>query len=260
MNTYDSRPGRRRVRGHRVRQVPGGGARHHLVAELLGLRERHRHHAVLERVRRVGGVVLHEHLPHAERLGEPRRALERGQPDRKAGLRRSRERQEVGVAPERLRARLDLPLGLRGVEPAVVVRDLERPEALLAHVASVERIGGFTFLALKRLNWHESPFYVENLRRCCDGGLFRRPVTSRWNWHLSLRTRVRRVVAGVSQGHVPPPLSMQRLCSAAGYQPARSRMGHVNVLDDPLRPDAEPAEATSQALRPRTGRSRTPRR
>ena len=32
------------------------------------------------------------------------------------------------------------------------------------------------------------------------------------------------------------------------------------MLDDPLRPDAEPAEATSQALRPRTGRSRTPRR
>ena len=31
-------------------------------------------------------------------------------------------------------------------------------------------------------------------------------------------------------------------------------MEHVNVLDDPLRPDAEPAEATSQALRPRTGR------
>ena len=175
MNTYDSSPAAAECAATAFARLPGGGAGHDPVAELLRLRQRHGHHAVLERVRRVGGVVLHEHLPHAERLGEPRRPLERRQTDGQAGLRRSRERQEIGVAPDRLRARLDLPLYRRGVEAAVVVGHLERPEALLAHVASVERIGGVTFLALKRLNWHESPFYVENLRRCCDGGPVQAP-------------------------------------------------------------------------------------
>ena len=36
-------------------------------------------------------------------------------------------------------------------------------------------------------------------------------------------------------------------------------MDRVNVLDDPLRPYAEPSEATSQALRSRAGRCRPPR-
>src|SRR5687767_3602041 len=102
--------------------------------------------------------------------------------------------------------------------------------------------------------------YVEKPPPLCDDGgpQLRRPVTSRWNWHLSPRIAVRRVVAGVSQGHVPPPLSMQRLCELRRITVAQSRITCMNVLDDPLRPNAEPAEATSQALRPRTGRSRTP--
>jgi hypothetical protein len=60
-------------------------------------------------------------------------------------------------------------------------------------------------------------------------------------------------VAGASQGHIPPPLSMQRLCLAAEDTSAPIRMKDVNVLDDPLRPDAEPPEAPSQAFRSRAG-------
>ena len=41
--------------------------------------------------------------------------------------------------------------------------------------------------------------------------LSRRPVTSQRNWH---RPSESEGVAGASQGHVPPPLSMQRLCMA----------------------------------------------
>src|SRR3954452_3797638 len=41
-------------------------------------------------------------------------------------------------------------------------------------------------------------------------------VTSRWTWH---RFRVLRMVAGASQGHVPPPLSMRTaMCGGTGYR------------------------------------------
>src|SRR5215211_1489445 len=70
----------------------------------------------------------------------------------------------------------------------------------------------------------KAPFMSKTSAGAVTEALFRRPVTSRWNWHLSLRTRVRRVVAGVSQGHVPPPLSMQRLCLCRRVSPAGGRV------------------------------------
>ena len=154
-------PGCRGVCRDGVGQVARRRAGDDLVAELLRLGDGDRHDPVLERVGRVGGVVLDVELADPERLGEPRRALERRQADRKAGRRRTLERQEVRVAPDRLRAGLDAPLDRGGVEAAQVVRDLERAEAALAHVASVERVGLMTFLALERLNGHCCPFPVK---------------------------------------------------------------------------------------------------
>jgi hypothetical protein len=58
------------VGGDRVGQVAGRGAREDLVAELAGARRGDRDDAVLERVRRVRGVVLDPHLAQAEALGE----------------------------------------------------------------------------------------------------------------------------------------------------------------------------------------------
>ena len=72
------------VRRDRVREVAGRGAGHGLEAELLGLRDRDGDHAVLERVRRVGGVVLDPELAQAEPLGEAVGADQR----RQAGLER----------------------------------------------------------------------------------------------------------------------------------------------------------------------------
>ena len=98
-------PGGGRVRRDGVGEVPGGGTGDDVVAELLRLGDGHAHHPVLERVRRVGGVVLDEHLPHAEPLGQALGAHQR----REAGLERDArpalEGQEVRVAPDRVRAR-----------------------------------------------------------------------------------------------------------------------------------------------------------
>ena len=55
-------PSRGGVGGDRVGQIPGRGAGDRLKPELARTRERDRDDPVLERVRRVGGVVLDPHL------------------------------------------------------------------------------------------------------------------------------------------------------------------------------------------------------
>jgi hypothetical protein len=117
-------------------------------------------------VRGVGGVVLHPDLAQPEPVGQAVGTDERGDPRRERRARLLLEREKVRVAPDRLRARLDPSLGLGGVEPREVVTHLKRPEALLAHVASLERVARPTFLALKRLYCcHCRPFKSKNLRR-----------------------------------------------------------------------------------------------
>jgi hypothetical protein len=145
-------PGRRGVGGDRVGQVPRGGAGHDFVAELAGLRHGHRDHAVLERVRRVGRVVLDPHLADAEALGEPVGADQRSHPRRERGLRLALERQEVRVAPDRLGTGLDLAARLGGVQAREVVDHLERPKAVLADEPRLKRVARIALLALERLD------------------------------------------------------------------------------------------------------------
>ena len=132
------------MRGDRAGEVTGRRAGDDLEAELPGPRQRDRHDAVLEGVRRVGGVVLHPHLAEAEALGQPIGADQRRQAGRQRRLRRGLERQEVGVAPDGLRAGLDPTAQPVDVDLIGVARvgDLERPEAALAHVAGLERVFG----------------------------------------------------------------------------------------------------------------------
>src|SRR6185503_18746383 len=100
-------------------------------------------------------VVLDEHLAHAEALGEPFGADQGRQPGVKGRLRTAREGQEVGIAPDRGRAGLDLPAQPgRVAERGVVVADLQRPEALIAYEARIELVGRLTFLAIECLRGH----------------------------------------------------------------------------------------------------------
>ncbi len=75
------------VGGHGVGQVAGRGAGDDLVAELAGALERDGDDAVLERVRRVGGVVLDVHLADPEPLGEPVGLEQRREAGREAAAR-----------------------------------------------------------------------------------------------------------------------------------------------------------------------------
>ena len=81
---------RRAVGGDRVGQVAGRRAGQHLEAELAGAGAGDRDDAVLERVRRVGGVVLDPHLAQAEALGQAvgadQRRAARGQARARARL------------------------------------------------------------------------------------------------------------------------------------------------------------------------------
>src|SRR5690606_8856843 len=106
--------------------------------------------------------VLDPDLAQPEALGEAVGAQQRrpagGQ---RAARRRALERQEVAVAPDRVRSGLDAAAQLVGVEVrARGVRHFERAEAALTDVARVERICGLALLAGKRLWRHR-----KNLRR-----------------------------------------------------------------------------------------------
>jgi hypothetical protein len=98
---------------------------------------------------RVGGVVLDPELAEPEALSQPVGAHQRRQP----GLERIAwalcERQEVRVAPDPCRARLNLAAQLVCVGAFRIVGHLERTKARVAHVARVERVLGGALLALQ---------------------------------------------------------------------------------------------------------------
>src|SRR4029453_17858580 len=122
-----------------VGEVSGRRAGDGLEPELSRLGQGDRDDAVLERVRRVRGVVLDPDLGQA---GRERIAGSLG------------KGQEVRVTPDPGWSSLDLALRLRRVERRVVVGDLERSEALLADVEGLERVVRPTLLATERLRCH----------------------------------------------------------------------------------------------------------
>ena len=128
-----------RVGGDRVGEVAGRGAGDGVEAELLRLGDGDGDDPVLEGVGRVGGVVLDPELGvEPEALGEPVGAQQRRQPGLERIARAAGEGQEVGVAPDPLRARLDPPLRLGRVQRRVVVGHLEGAEAVVAEVVRAE--------------------------------------------------------------------------------------------------------------------------
>src|SRR6185312_9683735 len=90
-------------------------------------------------MRRVAAVVLDPQAPHPELGGESVGADEPGVAGLGCRTRRDvlRYRQQRGVAPDVLRARLDVGPG----QPREVVADLQRPETLRARVVRAELDG-----------------------------------------------------------------------------------------------------------------------
>ena len=134
------------MRGHRVRQVPGRGARHGFIAELAGSRQRDGHHAILERKSRmIDRVVLDVERVQPQLVPE----VLRSDQGRKAGMQADGglafNRQQVHIAPEALRAALDLLAREGGLNLLIVVLDLERPETQLT---DMQRHGRIFFPAL----------------------------------------------------------------------------------------------------------------
>gem|GEM_PF-3384154 len=123
--------------GDRVRQVAGGGTAQDGEAQFTSRGQRHGHHAVLERVRRVAGVVLHPQVAQAQRGTEAVGLDQPGEAGLGVGvlLHGRRHGQQVPVAPDRAGAGFD---GLPG-DVAEVVGDLEGPEAPRARELGGER-------------------------------------------------------------------------------------------------------------------------
>ena len=132
-------PGAGAVRGDGVREVAGAGAGDAGVAELARLRDRDGDDAVLERPRRVDGVVLDPEPLEAERRRQVVGAQQRreARPEVHAVLRLGR--QQVGVAPQRGRPGGDGLAGDRGGDALVVIGDLEGAETELAEEGRGER-------------------------------------------------------------------------------------------------------------------------
>ncbi len=108
--------GGRGVCGDGIGEVARRGAGDGLVAELTRLCQGDGDDAILERVGRVGGVVLDPQLAQAEALGEAIGTHQRRQPGLQRIARALGQREEVGVAPDARRARLDLALRLGRIE------------------------------------------------------------------------------------------------------------------------------------------------
>jgi hypothetical protein len=140
--------------GDGVGQIASRGAGDGLEAELARLRQGDRDDAILERVGRVGGVVLDPQLPEPEALGEPVGPDQGRQPRLEWITGTLGEGEEVGVAPDASRARLDLAAGLAWIEIGEVVRDLQRTEAALADKSSLQRVARFALLADQCLQRH----------------------------------------------------------------------------------------------------------
>ena len=135
-------PDPRRVGRDRVGQVAGGRAGDPGETQLPGCRDRHRHNTILERVRRIGRVVLDPQGRRKAQLGpEAVGPDERGHPgtgvDPALGILTYRE--QARVPPEGVGAGLDLRKGHRR-QGRRVITDLEGAETFEAGVLWTERV------------------------------------------------------------------------------------------------------------------------
>ena len=147
-----------RVGRHRVGQVAGGRAGRHLEAHGPGPGQGHRHHPVLERAGGVEGVVLEPQLAQAQLGGQPVGPHQGGEAGAQVDGAVVDGRQQVGVAPDRRRPGRDRLPGGGGGDGLVVVGDLERPEAAVAHVERLRREGAPTLTTSETLDeGHVSP-------------------------------------------------------------------------------------------------------
>ena len=183
--------------GHGVGQVAGGRAGEHLEAHLGGGGQGHRHHPVLERVRRVAPVVLDPEPAHAQRVSEVVGADQPGV----AGLGRGplgdvgRDREQRRVAPHVRRAGLDVGPG----QPRVVVADFQRPETVVAGVVRAELVDLAALAAGQPGGVAEPGSCIGRACRCCG---HRRglpspsfpavTLTAGRSWHHVTRLAVRR--------------------------------------------------------------------
>src|SRR5262249_57703920 len=111
-----------------------------------------------------GGAASGQRGPRGEPPGGPWRPV--------------RERQEVRVAPDVLGAALDPATQLTDVATAagVLVGDLQRTEAALAHVQRLQRVLGLALLALQMTHSHCGSLR-SSLRRVTVWRRARRPAT-----------------------------------------------------------------------------------
>ena len=137
--------GVRGVRGDGVRQVAGGGARHGVEPELTGLGERHRHHAILERVRGIPGLVLHVEVGEAELGAESLGSAERAEPVTEVNGFVPTGGEEGLVAPERPWTGLDDGPHVGRPDRLQVVPGFERPEAVVARGTRLGLVGRTAF-------------------------------------------------------------------------------------------------------------------
>ena len=193
-------------------------------------------------------------LTQTSREAEPRREAvrlhERGpaRGQRRAGG--ALQGQEVRVAPQRVRARLDAALELLRARGQRRVGDLERTEAAITDVPRLEGIGGLALLALQGICRHvvKPPPGSRRWRRVPESVPFTAsPRPSSWGLIgiATVSTADSGMVGGGSQGQSLPPLDALLLCAAEAYRKISRTM---TATDDPLSPAyAQPAQAQDRS-------------
>ena len=166
-------PGPGGVGGNRVGQVPGRGAADRLEPVRPGPGDRHRDHAVLERVGRVHAVVLEVEVAQAQLGAQAVRPHQGREPLSQRDQRRLvLDGQEVPVAPHAGWPRLDPAPVDDAPYRLVVIGDVERAEAGFADVRRPQLVLRPTLPTPEP----EHPGHPNQFR--CSGGRSRRPGPS----------------------------------------------------------------------------------
>src|SRR5262249_25442464 len=120
---------------------------------LLGLAQRDRHHAILERQRRkVDGIILEPEALDAKSLGEAIRLDKWRAADLRANGGLAVERQQLAVAPHVRGSPLDLAAADGLSYGLVIVIDLERPKIVGAEVEGLFGVGFATQTTFQTAN------------------------------------------------------------------------------------------------------------
>ena len=105
MRTTESMPARAAWAATELARLPVEAQAATLNPSCAGLGQGDRHHPVLERAGRVGGVVLDPQLAEPQLGGQPVGPHQRGEPGTEVDRGRVDDREQVGVAPDRPWAR-----------------------------------------------------------------------------------------------------------------------------------------------------------